>query len=114
MTKAPKTFTGRWGNGWVLLDGKPHQLVPYGEETEDGVDPYSTPCHVCDAEPGTRHAKGCAMGTWHRRPAECRDCGVAIGELHAMNCVVERCPACEGQYAGCDCDSSEDGPDEDD
>jgi hypothetical protein len=30
-----------------------------------------------------------------------------------MNCVVELCPACGGQYASCECEGSEDGPDED-
>jgi hypothetical protein len=34
----------------------------------------------------------------------CGDCGCKVGELHAENCDVERCPACSGQLLSCDCD----------
>lgn len=108
---APDEATGRWGNGWVILEGSAYRLVPYGAETIDGgIDPFQQPCHRCGTEPGQRHRDACTMGTWHRRPDHCRDCGVAIGELHHMNCVVERCPRCEGQYCSCECDGSEDAP----
>src|SRR5262245_5120823 len=33
----------------------------------------------------------------------CRDCGVALGELHAIFCTKEQCPFCGGQLASCDC-----------
>lgn len=33
----------------------------------------------------------------------CRDCGVAPGEIHVHGCDVERCPNCGHQLIGCDC-----------
>jgi hypothetical protein len=33
----------------------------------------------------------------------CRDCGVRLGELHAIFCTKEQCPFCGGQLASCDC-----------
>jgi hypothetical protein len=111
VTDAPQEATGRWGNGWIVLEGSPHQLIPYGSETIDGVDVFSTPCHLCDAAPGARHKRGCSMGMWHRRPQRCRDCGTEIGELHALTCGIERCPCCGGQSVSCSCNGSEDAPD---
>jgi hypothetical protein len=34
---------------------------------------------------------------------QCRDCGVAKGQLHVANCCVERCPRCDGQAISCKC-----------
>lgn len=36
--------------------------------------------------------------------APCRDCGVAIGQLHVPSCCLERCPACDCQAISCQCD----------
>lgn len=114
MTDEPEEEPSRPGrDGSVILEGEPYELVRYGSETIDGgVDPYGRLCHICSTAPGTRHERHCPMGGWHRRPQRCRDCGVGIGEVHAMNCVVERCPRCEGQYASCDCSGSEDAPED--
>jgi len=109
MSGGAEEASGRHGNGWVILEGERYQLVAYGSETDDdGVDIFATPCHLCGAEPGRRHVRGCPMGRWNRRPEHCRDCGTPIGALHAMECGIERCPRCNGQYASCDCDGSED------
>lgn len=106
---APDEASGRYGNGWVILEGERYRLIPYGGETDgDGVDVFATPCHRCGAEPGARHSEGCSMGEWNRRPPFCRDCGTPIGELHAMECVIEDCPCCGGQYVACECVGSED------
>jgi hypothetical protein len=34
---------------------------------------------------------------------QCRDCGVAVGELHDLFCTKEQCPFCGGQLASCEC-----------
>lgn len=34
----------------------------------------------------------------------CSDCGVAEFELHHIGCDRETCPACGGQFLGCECD----------
>ena len=34
----------------------------------------------------------------------CRDCNVGIGEYHHCGCDAERCPLCQHQLIGCDCD----------
>lgn len=95
---------------WVTIEGQPFRLVPYGSETIDGLDLFSRPCHVCGAAPGTYHSNSCGPGRGglYARPAHCRNCGVPIGSVHWGNCCVEQCPRCEGQYASCACDSSED------
>jgi hypothetical protein len=33
----------------------------------------------------------------------CRDCGVAIGQLHVSSCCVERCAICGAQAYWCPC-----------
>jgi hypothetical protein len=35
----------------------------------------------------------------------CRDCGVSEGELHVVNCCVERCTKCGGQRISCNCNT---------
>ena len=40
----------------------------------------------------------------HPKPT-CRDCGVAIGQLHVyLECCVERCPRCSKQAMYCACE----------
>ena len=34
----------------------------------------------------------------------CADCGCSIGQFHVVNCDVERCACCDGQFIGCVCD----------
>ena len=41
----------------------------------------------------------------------CHDCAVIKGQLHVPGCDVERCPVCEGQAMGCDCENDEFGDD---
>lgn len=59
----------------VLIDGKVHNRVRYGDEPED----------------------------WGADRGPCHDCAVIKGEFHVPSCDVERCPACCGQAIGCDC-----------
>jgi len=33
----------------------------------------------------------------------CRACGVEVGELHLLGCIVEICPWCDGQLSSCNC-----------
>ena len=101
---------------WVLLEGEPFRLISYGDERDDdGVDFFSTSCHLCGARPQHPHSDACPMGPGllFQRSSQCRDCGCHIGEIHTLNCGIEQCPRCGGQYASCDCNGSEDRPDED-
>jgi hypothetical protein len=41
---------------------------------------------------------------WGADHRPCHDCGVIKGEFHVPGCDVERCPECDGQFGGCDCD----------
>jgi predicted Zn-ribbon and HTH transcriptional regulator len=41
-------------------------------------------------------------------PNKCRDCGVAIGELHVPFCCVEECPKCRAQALSCLCERAAD------
>jgi hypothetical protein len=34
----------------------------------------------------------------------CHDCLATKGNLHSLDCDVERCPRCGGQAISCDCD----------
>lgn len=94
----------------VQLEGQSFRLVPYGSERIDGSDVFREPCNLCGASPGTLHSPRCRLGAGHlhSRPEHCRDCGVAIGEVHVKGCVVEQCPRCGGQYMSCACSGSED------
>jgi len=62
-------------NPTYLIDGKPFDRVPYGEE-----DPGEPPAN----------------------PA-CRDCAAAPGQFHVPGCCLERCPRCGDQAIGCGC-----------
>lgn len=93
----------------VILEGVRYQLVRYGEETLAGAPAFAAPCHVCGTESPRLHLASCRLGPGsYSRPARCRDCGVAVGDLHVMGCGIEDCPRCGGQYESCDCNGSED------
>ena len=59
-----------------VIDGSEWPRVRYGEEAED----------------------------WGANERPCHDCGVIKGQYHVpFVCDAERCPACDGQAIGCDC-----------
>jgi len=37
------------------------------------------------------------------RKKHCHDCGVPFGNIHHVDCDMERCPKCRGQLLGCEC-----------
>lgn len=44
-------------------------------------------------------------GDWYygEKDAKCGDCGHGCGEMHDLNCDIQRCPSCGGQMLSCDC-----------
>ena len=58
------------------IDGAPVGRVRYGDETDD----------------------------WGADNGPCHDCAVVKGQYHVFGmCDAERCPVCDGQAIGCDC-----------
>src|SRR5687768_2083592 len=57
---------------------------------------------------------GSERSDWGADRGPCHDCGVVKGEYHVPGCDVERCPICDGQIGGCDCDWPDEDDDEDD
>lgn len=48
---------------------------------------------------------------WGNRepPEHCHDCNVVVGEVHHWGCDMARCPNCDDQFFGCECDMPEPG-----
>src|SRR5665213_965051 len=92
---------GMSDEGTVTIEGRQYRLIPYG--SEEGA--FEGPYQLCGAELRSRHSSACPTGPGrlYQRPSECRDCGRSIGQLHVLNCGIERCPRCAGQYATCSC-----------
>jgi len=60
----------------AIINGQEYQRIRYGEESDD----------------------------WGADRQPCHDCAVIKGQFHVVGCDVERCPACDGQAIGCDCE----------
>lgn len=60
-----------------VIEGKELERIRYGSESDD----------------------------WGADKQPCHDCGVVKGQYHVFSqCDVERCPVCDSQAIGCDCD----------
>jgi hypothetical protein len=55
---------------------------------------------------------GAERDDWGADRGPCHDCGVIKGEFHVPGCDVERCPVCDGQIGGCECEWPDDLQDE--
>ncbi len=70
-------------------------------------------CHYCEQEM-SGDGVGCTMPKYgfeneslDRIPnggTKCHDCHCPPNTLHHPGCDMERCPKCEGQAIGCECD----------
>lgn len=69
----------------ININRQGHERVRFGKEVED----------------------------WGWNRGTCGDCGVALGFFHVPGCDVERCPVCDGQAIGCNCEYEGDDEDED-
>ena len=60
-----------------VISGRQFPRIKYGEESDD----------------------------WGADRQPCHDCGVIKGQYHVGPiCDVERCPSCDGQVIGCECE----------
>jgi hypothetical protein len=78
-------------NGYpYVTDGEVQWLtaIPYGDPREDWA----------DHEPPGAGPRSCQLAT------HCHDCGVATGSTHHWGCDVARCPNCDQQLLGCQCE----------
>ena len=41
---------------------------------------------------------------YHDINERCHDCGIINGNIHHFGCDMERCPKCEEQIIGCECE----------
>jgi hypothetical protein len=65
----------------VVIRRKEYPRIPYG------------------SEPGAE---------WRANEGSCHDCGATKGQLHAVDCDVERCPRCREQAISCGCENKSD------
>lgn len=63
----------------LIHEGKTISRVRYGDEKED----------------------------WGADRQPCHDCAVLKGEFYRVGCDAERCPVCDGQFFGCECEFEE-------
>lgn len=69
------------------------------------------PEYVIGAQAYARIRYGSETDDWGPDVRPCHDCGVIKGELHVPSCDAERCPVCDGQAIGCDCEHDDDDDD---
>ena len=100
----------------VEVNGILYDRIPWGAEPT-----WHESCPGCGGEPGRPHTARCprAANTGEvlvisGPSGPCRDCGAAVGEIHAFNCSLEDCPHCHRQFASCECSTPFDRPDGDD
>lgn len=96
----------------IEIEGTMYRRIPWGFESV-----FDEGCPACGAAREHDHEPSCPRGTNLEqqtvpgRPTwVCRDCLAEVGEIHALNCGLETCPRCGGQFAGCACDTPWDYP----
>jgi len=95
---------------WSLHDGrKEFKMAKCPRCKNEMLDPNTT---TCTGNKVVKFPDGTKMAPVPYTPDDpelrCHDCNVASGGLHHLNCDMEICPRCGGQFFGCSCFIPED------
>lgn len=74
----------------ILIEGVEYAPIPHGRETRFWRARRLGDTALSDVIPNDPNFR-------------CHDCGVTIGGIHPLECDVEECPRCHGQFLSYEC-----------